>query len=480
MGALDVFLGVVTGGAYTAAKGIYDVSSAASKAGSAAKEIGENLGTAIASITAVVTQLGTDLSSFITEMEDLLTVKRVTPRDEDDLWDEEVKRLNALRTLEAQLVQELADLGADNENLSLMDIFFNTVFGKTVFEELILRAKLAVVREAINEILYEEPGVIPSSIHNLQFILERFNTLEQPRIEEILDSVNNNLDQSEELIKEVNKLFVVKTWKKVPQSELSQKQLDNLESLESSLSKYEMLISKNKGIAVQLKNGLVEVQPSQFEIASIIGIPKVIGTEQAKPGKIIPAADSSNKKTTVMADKGPSGVASIPQALPVIGFKDKINASASQPMATNLSVELNHNIVSGVMDNYILYEGRINFYMREKIKVEKDLFKIKYEEVEEPGVIPRILEEIRKVLNHFHTNSQPRVDLIFDNVNNTIVESTSVLANVNTSLESLQSFFGFLAKYNLLFKIGLAVVVGLSVVILLMSAIVLFRLAFGI
>lgn len=480
MGALDIFLGVVTGGAYTAAKGIYDVSSAANKAGSAAKEIGENLGTAIASITAVITQLGADLSSFVTEMEELLTIKRVTPRDEDDLWDEEVKRLNALRALEAKLLQELADLGTDNSSLSFWDIFFNAVTGKTVIEELILRAKLEVVREAIKEILYEEPGVIPSSIHNLQYILERFNTLEQPRIEEILDSINDNLEQTEDIFKEINKLFVVKTWKKVPQADLSQKQLNNLEYLETSLSKYETIISVNKGIAAQLKNGLVQVQPSKFEIGKIAGIPKVLSKEETKPGNIALSSEPSNKKTTMMADKGTGGVAAIPQALPLIGLTDKITASASQSMATNLSVKLNHNMVSGILDNHILYEGQINFYLREKLKIEKDIFKIKYVQVEEPGVIPKILEEIRKILNHFQTSSQPRVDLIFDNVNNTIVESTEVLANVNSSLVSLQSFFGFLAKYNLMFKIGLAVVVGLSVLILLMSTIVLFRLAFGI
>lgn len=100
--------------------------------------------------------------------------------------------------------------------------------------------------------------------------------------------------------------------------------------------------------------------------------------------------------------------------------------------------------------------------------------------MEEPGVIPKMLEEIRQTIARFREESQPRVESVLDNVNATVVESTAVLSNVNKSLESVQDAFDVLARYSLYIKIGLAVAGGLILLILVVSLIVLFRLAFGI
>jgi len=100
--------------------------------------------------------------------------------------------------------------------------------------------------------------------------------------------------------------------------------------------------------------------------------------------------------------------------------------------------------------------------------------------VEKPGVIPEMLEEIRQTIARFHTESQPRVESVLDNVNATVVESTAVLSNVNRSLENVQGAFEFLTKYSLYIKIGLAVAGGLILLNLLAILIVLLRIAFGI
>jgi len=186
----DWVLGAGTGGAYTlvtegfkTSETAEKVRDAAEKAGKTADEvnaliddIADGAGTALVVLSSTVTKLGTDMSSFLNEMEELLTTKRLTPRDEDELWDEEVERLNALRQQEAELLDYLEKLVA--YPLPESHSYYRVYRVKTEIET---RTKLAVVRQAINEILYEEPGVVPTSIYNLQQILERFNNLEQWR-----------------------------------------------------------------------------------------------------------------------------------------------------------------------------------------------------------------------------------------------------------------------------------------------------------
>ncbi len=179
----DWVFGILTGGLYNIGKTAYKASKAADAAGDAVEEIAESAGATLAILGDTVARLGGDLESFINELEELVTIKRATPRDEEDLWDEEVERLNALRQREAELLHELEQLGAsDREDFSWHDIFWGALIGELeeFFEEFRIRSKLAVVRAAIREILYEEPGVIPTSIYHFKEILERFNTLEQP------------------------------------------------------------------------------------------------------------------------------------------------------------------------------------------------------------------------------------------------------------------------------------------------------------
>ena len=113
-------------------------------------------------------------------------------------------------------------------------------------------------------------------------------------------------------------------------------------------------------------------------------------------------------------------------------------------------------------------------------KLEKTIYRIKWVPVEEPGVIPKLLEETKQTIARFRTEGQPRIESVLDSVNATVMESKAVLSNVNKSLQSVQSVFDYLTKYNLYIKIGIGVAAGLILLILVMSLIVLFRLAFGI
>ncbi|RZN14983.1 MAG: hypothetical protein EF812_04005 [Methanosarcinales archaeon] len=469
----DWVVGAATGGLYNVGKTAYKAGKAAEQAGDAVEEISDGAGTALAAIGSTVTKLGKDMSSFLKGMEELLTVKRLTPRDEDNLWDEEVERLNALRQREAELLTELEVLEAPDNDHSWFDSFFDSIFGGVSYEELVIRTKLAVVRKAINEILYEEPGVVPTSIYNLQQILERFNTLEQPRLEEILDSVDDNLGESEEILQEMKKLFVVKTWKAVPISELSEKKRKELEVLETSLANFGQLIAKNTTISTQLQQALVKAQPAEFEMAKMIGVKfsSSGGVEGGNPSSN-PGGNQGDKRQPIHHAVLASG--------PSFALRGKVSAIAAQPMAASVATEMNQNVVAAYLDNYHIVEGRRRYYLRERLKVEKTIYRIKWVPVEKPGVIPEMLEEIKQTIARFRMESQPRVESVLDNVNATMIESTAVLSNVNRSLENAQGAFEFLTKYSLYIKIGLAVAGGLMILNLSVILIVLLRNAFGI
>jgi hypothetical protein len=152
----DIVFGVLTGGAYNAGKAI-------SQAGNAADEAGD----AISAVGSTVTKLGNDLSSFINELEEMITIMRAAPRSEDDLWDEEVERLSTLRKEEKKLKDELTALGGKDDDVSWSSCIWDIVTGKVTYDELLVRIKLATIREAIHEILCQEPGVIPNTVHNL-------------------------------------------------------------------------------------------------------------------------------------------------------------------------------------------------------------------------------------------------------------------------------------------------------------------------
>lgn len=474
----DWVFGALTGGAYNVGKTIYEASEAADKAGDAAEEIGNGAGTALAVISSTVNKLGKDMSSFLKEMEQLLTVRRVTPRDEVDLWDEEVERLDALRQHETQLLAELAGLEKSDDDDSWFEILFDSFTGNGSYEELILRTKLAVVRSAITEILCEEPGVIPTSIHNVQLILERFNTLEQPRLEEILDSANDNLEESKEILSEVHKLFVTRTWKAVLVSDLTPEKRRELESFQKSLLDLDSLIEKNAAISSALRKGLVQAHTATFPqdrtISSLlktgegprINVRPVTSGGSAAPG----GSPDTVGKRGIYRKVLPSG--------PSFSLKSKVSVMATQPMASSIASALNMNAVSGYLDNYHVMEGRNRFYLRERLKIEKAIYRIKWIPVDEPGVIPRILGEFEQTISRFRIGSQPRIEAILDNVNAAAVETKAILSNVNISLGFVQRVSGFLSKYSLYIKIGLAAAGGLILLILFLCLIALLKYVF--
>ncbi|WP_406659591.1 hypothetical protein V7O66_06995 [Methanolobus sp. ZRKC3] len=260
----DVVLGVATGGLYTIGKTIYQAGNAAEEAGDAA----EQAGLAIAVIGSTIQALGEQLESTLQEVEELLTIKRLTPRNEDDLWDEEKERLKDLRKEEAKLKKILKAMGVSNPTDFSFDFWDMITNMQDVLKKFQLMARLASVRKEIHDIFYQEPGVLTNTIYNAKETLERFNTIEQPMIEDILDSLDDNLDVSEEVLKEVKKLFVTK--KKIPISidELSPSIKNHLEMISRDKQYYAGLIERKDNLTSQLGDVVQKFPKSKFEITT--------------------------------------------------------------------------------------------------------------------------------------------------------------------------------------------------------------------
>ena len=487
----DWVFGIATGGLYNVGKTVYKAGEAADEAGDALEEISDGAGSALAAVGSTVTKLGKDLSSFLKELEELLTIKRVTARSEEDLWDEEVDRLTKLREYEQELMAELQAMEKEDDDKSWFESLMGGLLGQLNGEELALRMKLAMVRATINEILYEEPGVVPTTLYSVKEILERFNTLEQPRIEELLDSVNNNLEETEDILEEVEKLFVIKTWRAIPVGNLSDAVRAELEQLEVDRSRLHELVGKDKNLVRDLKVTLIAAQPEHLKM------PKVIG---ANIGQINKAAESivtqAQARGTVKVRNEPlkqgldsghnaAGSANQPAASraydpgPGFAFKGKVSPLTMQPIAASVSTALNQNAVTGYLENHQAIDGRIRYFEREIFKVDKKIHRIRFELVEEPGVIPKILDEVWAILSRLREEAQPRVEALLDSVNDTVEETTQLISTLNSTLLPVQGALEFFNQYGKWIKIAIAGVGLLVIGILVATLVVLVRMALG-
>ena len=271
MGWFDVVAGIATGGLYTIGKAAYQAGNAAESAGDAAEEAG----LAIAVIGSTIETLGEQLISTLKEAEELLTINRLTPRSEADLWEEEKSRLNALKQEKTKLENELKALGVSNPSsfsFNFWDIVSNM---DLVIKQFQLLARLAAVNKEIQDIYYQEPGVLTTGIYNAKESLERFNTIEQPMIEDILASLDDNLEVSEEILQEIKKLFVTTTKVSIPVTEQSESLKNKLEAIRVDKQYYNKLLTR-KDILTSRMADVIRIHPENvFQIGiDSIRVPK--------------------------------------------------------------------------------------------------------------------------------------------------------------------------------------------------------------
>jgi hypothetical protein len=141
--------------------------------------------------------------------------------------------------------------------------------------------------------------------------------------------------------------------------------------------------------------------------------------------------------------------------------------------------------VSAFLQNHSVLQGQLKLYERQRVQVERQIHAYEWELVEEPGVIPQTLDEIKTSINLVNTQGMPRLNTILDSTNLAVVESRGLtqtlddaqetVTKVNQSLDNVKTFFG-----SLLFKIAAGVVGVLVAGILIFSLVILIRLAFHI
>ena len=561
MGWFDVVAGVATGGLYTVGKAIYQAGNAAEDAGDAAEEAGM----AIAVIGSTIQAVGEQLNSTLKEVEELLTIQRLTPRSEADLWDEEKARLDSLRQEKTRLENKLKEKGVNdtgNFDFDFWDILSDFT---DVIEKFQLMAKLAAVNQEIHDIFYQEPGIVTTGIYNAKEVLERLNTIEQPMIEDILASLDDNLDVTEEVLQEVKKLFVTK--KKVPVSiaELSPSIRDQLEMIQTDKLYYKGLISRKDTVTAQLGD-IIKIHPeNKFEItAGAINVPKAsiyassvlddvisatsildniniaesikddisvadvindkdisvntgvndVVRESEKIEESINIRDTvknidtgiSNRTVRNLSSSQPAmrtaSISNIEAASSSVSAadakKETANISAAniariatsikrspnnpmsmmQPYGAKISASLSTKF-DGYQRNYDLMKAQKAFYFRQSLKMEKKYELLSNRWVEEPGVIPKTLDELHGVLENVRTEEQPRIDLLLDNVNATLVEAKGTVEKANDTMDSVKNALSILDFDTKYLKLGGMVIGGLIVLDLFVGLIVLIRMALG-
>ena len=103
---------------------------------------------------------------------------------------------------------------------------------------------------------------------------------------------------------------------------------------------------------------------------------------------------------------------------------------------------------------YALQKAFIKLQEKDLSKLKLKIDKIKYKEVEEPGVIPRTLDNVEDILKRFNTQEQPRIETILDSVNDNLTESKKAMNNANTEFENISAF---VHSHSTLLKIFLAI-----------------------
>jgi len=486
------FLNTITLGGYSLGKKIGNTSEAIEQAAIEAS-------IALASIGVTVQEVGEQLESILSETEKLIVIKRLLPRDVDDLWDDEKERLEELETELERIENKMKSLGIDDPS--------NYTFGSALFDfsdisKLQEKLELIIgryrVKKEIYDILYSEPGIISDAIYNVNECVERFNTLEQPRLENIMDCVEDNLEKTEEILEEVKKLFVVNKkeaevketipWYDYQLEKFKNDKLHYLELLEKKeiqIEKFDEIINPSviTSISDEVTNEYVgaDVGNIHVDIHEAESATTIDPIDEQIEGKI----DNVVINTAVLGNVAVKSktVAAVPSTLKY----EKVTSLGKEfSMENNLFKMNNHasRVKSSLnsKDNYIqrnkvLLKAQKDYLEREYYRIDKiiELNKIKNEN--EPGIVPKTLDEVYEILKGVRTEEQPRIDTLLDSLNETLIESKETMSEVKDAVKPISGIVESFEKIKKLLLIGVACLGGLIVLDLLAALIVLIKIA---
>ncbi|ADE36425.1 hypothetical protein [Methanohalophilus mahii] len=512
---VDVVAGVATGGLYTLGKSIYESSESAGDAAEAA-------GISIAIIGSTIQSVGEQLNSFLQETEELISIKRLSPRAENDLWEEEKDRLDELKVEKQELLQQLQSLGVEDP-LDFSFNFWDMISDmENVLEKFEILSRIAAINAQIMDILYKEPGVLTSGIYNAKEVLERLNTVEQPMIEDVLGGIDDNLEVSEEVLTEAKKLFV--TREKVPISitDLKPAQKLKLDRITARKAYFNDLIERKDEVASSLQSVMKEMPAAKFEknkdiiqpagmidASDYLKFPKS-GVLRQYSSSFMPVSDDDEVKRTfnpddlkineekrfakidtgkedykteevsALKDKIPASTeANISAIRKSLGSSGKLSLEKVQPAGARVSASIATKF-DGYQRNFDHIRAQRSLYERQLHKIEKEELLLTHVWKDTPGIIPQALDEAHEVLESVHSDQQPRINTVLDNLNDNLEESKETLSKANDTMDSVQQSLSIFDFNTTWLKYGVMAIGGLVVLNLLMGLIVLTRSAFGI
>ena len=313
-----------------------------------------------------------------------------------------------------------------------------------------IKDKAGDVGNAIGDGVKTFSGGLIDFFTNANAVLERFKTVEQPKIEAIMDSVDGNLEESKDILEQVDKLFVTK--KKIPLGVTDIDQLPDFSKLKlqfllDEVNNLESTVAGDLKLLSQFREIKAGFQPTDLEIQGEI--------DSIKLGIFAKSSlDDITKKS-----------------LDNVVEETK---SYMQPSALSLTKEFTPTI-----DKYFALNSRYESFKAYQIyhwgeidKLHGEIDKIKYVYVEEPGVIPRTLSKIEDIVARVNTEEQPRIEKIMDSVNGNLVESQGILNKINGIAGKVT---GFVGNNALLIKIVIGIAGAGIVLTLVLIPILLIR-----
>ncbi|RXE57221.1 hypothetical protein ABH15_03680 [Methanoculleus taiwanensis] len=435
----DMLYDIASIGLYNLWKATHQVRKTVRSTGMAVEEITGGIGDRAADAETAFSSAVHNLLSFISELEDLVAVRDGSFRGEDELLDVDVRRLSALRVKERELLEELARYGEGEP--------------PAPEEKALAESKLAIVRNAIHGILdAAEPGVIPTGLYDARAVLERFNTLEQPEIEEIFAATLGNLAGFESVLGEVEKLFVVRRDTVVDPAGLSKEKQDELARLQSSLILYDRLIEKTTRATIRLQEELLRAYPEE----AVVRTPVPPGTRERGASAVRAGSETPH---------------------PVLPGEQHPAPGLRPPKSVRIARVMGRTDITAVLANLAAMQGINRYYERERLKVERKIARLLSAPVDEPGVLPRSLDEMRLTIERFRVSGQPRLEMLVDTLTEVITESRTAAANTNRTFEVACRFADGLSRNRLLLVIGFGVFAALLLASLVVLLIILVEIA---
>jgi hypothetical protein len=483
----DVVGNIATGGLYGVGQALFNATQAADKVvatvGGDIEKIADEAATAIDKLFRSANTSAAEIAEFLKGLDELQKLDRPDGRKDSELWPEELSRKNALSALyndlasqaqqQAQNIQNngasisalktqaqtdqteigaqnglllalFADPGHDKNQEKVIVDRINALIADMASAQTQLAAlpdpatlqadllqtqiKLALINSEIAGIVYQEPGSIPITAHFIAEAVTRLNTVEQPQVDDILLTADQNLAETRGMVQDIRKLLWIKTFR--PRPSLTPAQQNSLDQLQELSRSFQSRVVGCEPARQQLAG-----QIARFKLPEALSTPLGDSGSETKPGEAL------------LADR------------PVNLYA--INRSLSQ-LSLLESQQRYYEYLDGRTGNEI--QGILN------------------EVVDEPGVLTQTIDEARKCLQQFNQQEQPRLDTILDSINQAVLETQKTLQaaeaslqQARTSLDQVQGFFS-----NRWVKIGALVLAGLVGLILLFSMIALFRVAFKI